>query len=218
MKCKAMIIALMVLFCSFSVSSIFGQDENLMESDELNFQSRYDRKDLNDAYNKGFEDGKVNETYNYTYQGRKTEIAIKEAYEAGKIEGLVEYYYNQGYLTGMKMSAKVPSDYQYADTWGEPVQLVESYKAGLQKGKEKYINQNKSKGKFSDKEFEAILSESVFIGMSESALLESYGSPDKINITETSISIQKQYVYNRPFHRTTYVYVENGFINGLQYY
>lgn len=218
MRCKPAIIVLIVLFCSFPESIIFSQDKNSMESDELNFQNRYDRKDLNDAYNKGFEDGKVNERYNYTYQGGKTEIAIKEAYETGKLEGLVEYYYDQGYLTGMKLPAKVPRDYQYADAWGEPVQLVESYKAGLQKGKEEYTNQNKPQSKFSDKEFNAILNESIYIGMSENALLESYGRPSKINKTVTSLSIQKQYVYNRPFQRTIYVYVENGFITGWQDY
>lgn len=218
MKNRILYLFLLLVLSGIFLSTVFSQDLNYLEPDEKTTKARYDREDLNDAFNKGYEGGKVNEPNDFIYLGIKIELAIKEAYEAGKIEGLIEYYYNQGYLTGIKQPSRVPSDYQYADSWGEPIQLVESYKAGLQKGKNNYAEKNHLKEKFSEKEFQAIMNEIIYIGMSEAALIESYGNPDKINTTVTNSYILKQYVYNRAFRRTTYVYVENGIINGWQYY
>lgn len=54
--------------------------------------------------------------------------------------------------------------------------------------------------------------------MSEEALIASYGEPNKINYTVLKDFEQKQYVYNRPFHRNEYIYVENGLVTGYQYF
>jgi len=198
---KKIVMLFLIICCHILV---FSQDADLKTPE------------LQTAYNVGYQDGLKNETYNYTYQGRKADLQQKEEYEKGKLKGLVEYYYSEGLKVGLKIESRVPSDYQYADGWGEPIELVESFKAGLAKGKEKFLEKNDIKKRFNDEEYQAIVMESIFIGMREEALLMSYGNPNKINTTQSVNFMQKQYIYNRPFHRNTYVYIENGKISGWQ--
>lgn len=65
---------------------------------------------------------------------------------------------------------------------------------------------------FSDRELAAIDAGEIYIGMSEAALLESWGQPIDINRTVTETIVRKQYVYPH----SVYVYVENGVVTGWQ--
>lgn len=60
-------------------------------------------------------------------------------------------------------------------------------------------------------EYEAIKNKQVQPGMSEDALLLTFGVPDRVNRTVTQNRLMKQYIYN---HR--YVYVENGIVTTVQ--
>lgn len=65
---------------------------------------------------------------------------------------------------------------------------------------------------FSEREVEAISSHQIFVGMSESAMLESIGSPVSVNRTVTAAGESKQHVYPNGL----YVYTESGFVTGWQ--
>jgi hypothetical protein len=64
---------------------------------------------------------------------------------------------------------------------------------------------------FTHREKNAILEKTIFIGMSNLALLASYGSPQDVNISTGSWGTHKQYVYGYE-----YVYVENGVVTSWQ--
>lgn len=59
-----------------------------------------------------------------------------------------------------------------------------------------------------------VFEKSVWIGMTEEMLIESWGKPKDINQTITSDIVYKQYVYTND----RYVYVENGVVVTLQYF
>lgn len=59
---------------------------------------------------------------------------------------------------------------------------------------------------------EKIANRTIWIGMTEEMLLDSWGQPDDINSTVTRYSVRKQYVYGLG----QYVYVENGVVNAWQ--
>lgn len=65
---------------------------------------------------------------------------------------------------------------------------------------------------FTSREIHAILNREIFIGMSNLALLASYGLPEDINTTTGSWGTHSQYVY--PGYR--FVYVENGKVTSWQ--
>ena len=169
-----------------------------------------------EAYKAGYEDGLNNVSYNSTYQGKKADPKLKEDYENGHWQGLIVYYFDEGIKVGLREYSRVPREYQYADAWGEPIELVTSFKAGLEEGTQKYALENELKEKYTEKEYDAIIHARVFIGMSEEALIASYGRPDDINYTVLKDYEEKQYVYNRPIHTVEYIYVENGIVTGYQ--
>lgn len=193
------------IFNLFFVINLFAQNTNNLTPQEI-------------AYNVGYEDGTNNTSYNFKYKGKNADLELKEQYELGNWQGKITYYYNEGIKIGLRQYSSVPSDYQYADSWGEPVELVNSFKSGIEEGTKKYSIENDLKSKFSEAEYDAIIHATVFIGMSEEALIASHGEPNKINYTVLKDFEQKQYVYNRPFHRNEYIYVENGLITGYQYF
>lgn len=69
-------------------------------------------------------------------------------------------------------------------------------------------------------EWSAIYKKQVFVGMSEAALLCSWGTPNfygGVNQTRTSSVNRKQYVYRACSScGANYVYVENGKVTGIQ--
>jgi len=68
------------------------------------------------------------------------------------------------------------------------------------------------KSTYDERTANAILEGVIFIGMSEAALLESWGLPDDINTTINKYGTSKQFVY--PFG--DYVYTEDGIITTIQ--
>lgn len=91
-----------------------------------------------------------------------------------------------------------------------------------QKKKQQQINAaNKKKAeerrkklieKYGERTADAIMKQEIFRGMSESALVESWGKPKEINSSVGSWGTHKQYVYGGG----DYVYVENGIIESWQ--
>lgn len=65
---------------------------------------------------------------------------------------------------------------------------------------------------FSEREQRAILNREIFVGMSEAAMLESWGTPVTVNRTVTGSGERKQHVYPQ----SVYVYTENGVITSWQ--
>ncbi len=90
-----------------------------------------------------------------------------------------------------------------------------------QKKKQQQINAaNKKKAeerrkklveKYGERTADAIMKQEIFRGMSESALVESWGKPQEINSSVGSWGTHKQYVY-----WGDYVYVENGIVESWQ--
>lgn len=76
------------------------------------------------------------------------------------------------------------------------------------------------KGEITQSEWNAINNRRAFIGMSEPALLCSWGAPNfygGINQTSTASGVSKQYVYRACSGcKADYVYVENGKVTALQ--
>ncbi len=59
----------------------------------------------------------------------------------------------------------------------------------------------------------AIENRKIFIGMSEKALLLSWGNPEHINTSIASWGTHKQYCYPN----SVYIYVENEYITSISY-
>jgi len=76
----------------------------------------------------------------------------------------------------------------------------------------------KSRELFTDEEIRLIKEQKIGIGMSEKALVTSWGNPTKINRSVRRYGVHKQYVYGSysRYSRPTYVYVENGKVTGWQ--
>ena len=66
---------------------------------------------------------------------------------------------------------------------------------------------------FSSRERKAIMSGDIFLGMSEKALLLSWGDPEDVNTSVGDWGTHKQYVYG---DFGPYVYVENGIVTSWQ--
>lgn len=66
-----------------------------------------------------------------------------------------------------------------------------------------------------DDEIRLIRKKRIKLGMSETALLISWGYPRRINRSVGSYGVHKQYVYGSSSNRT-YVYVENGKVKSWQ--
>lgn len=60
---------------------------------------------------------------------------------------------------------------------------------------------------FSEEEIDAIFNQDVYFGMSEIALLASWGEPKTIICSSTRDGVRKQYIYDRG---QKYIHVENG--------
>lgn len=71
---------------------------------------------------------------------------------------------------------------------------------------------------FAEKEIDAIGRSQVYIGMSEDALICSWGRPDDINRSVGSWGVHSQYVYEGGYYGTdsNFVYVENGYVTSWQ--
>ena len=68
----------------------------------------------------------------------------------------------------------------------------------------------REKGVFSKLEMEMIMKSKIHLGMSEEALLCSWGLPDDLNVSVRERGDQREYVY----HPDRYVYVEGGKVVG----
>ena len=104
---------------------------------------------------------------------------------------------------------------------GMDAERVKHEKMMAQKQHQQSIAANKKKAeerkkrlieKYGEKTAEAIIKQKIFRGMSESALVESWGRPEEINSSVGSWGTHKQYVYGSG----NYVYVENGVITSWQ--
>lgn len=80
------------------------------------------------------------------------------------------------------------------------------------------INEAVRRGIITEKEGDLIQRKQVAIGMSESAMVLSWGKPRRMNRTVNAFGVRKQCVYGQLTKRSkpTYVYVENGFITSWQ--
>ena len=80
------------------------------------------------------------------------------------------------------------------------------------------LTEAKRRGWLTDREINLINNEKIGIGMSEQALIYSWGKPHKINKSVGSYGTHKQYVYGcySQYSRPTYVYVKNGSVTGWQ--
>ena len=76
----------------------------------------------------------------------------------------------------------------------------------------------KSRGLFTDDEIRLIKEKKIRIGMSEEALIASWGRPRKINRSVGSYGVHKQYVYGSysKYSSPAYVYVDNGKVSSWQ--
>ena len=75
----------------------------------------------------------------------------------------------------------------------------------------------KRRGGFTTAELRAIQAHTVFVGMSETAAICSWGNAfDAVNTTSTVAGVTKQYVYRSEYTKTRYLYAENGRITGIQ--
>lgn len=74
-----------------------------------------------------------------------------------------------------------------------------------------------SRNIISKDEWELIAFDEIKVGMSEMALICSWGRPGRVNRTTTKNGVSKQYVYRYCSYCTTnYVYVEDGKVIGIQ--
>lgn len=76
------------------------------------------------------------------------------------------------------------------------------------------LNQSKQENaieKYGQEIGDKINSRQVWIGMSKNMLLDSKGSPEKINKTEGEWGLHEQWVYP-----SYYIYLENGFVTAIQ--
>lgn len=80
------------------------------------------------------------------------------------------------------------------------------------------LEEAKSRGLFTDEEIKLIKEKKIRIGMSEEALIASWGSPRKVNRSVGRYGVHKQYVYgsHSGYSTPTYVYVENGKVTSWQ--
>ncbi len=70
----------------------------------------------------------------------------------------------------------------------------------------------KKRGLLTEQEIQLIKERQIKIGMSEGALIASWGSPRKKNRTVNQYGVREQYVYGtlNKYSKPTYVYLENG--------
>ncbi|KKK69765.1 hypothetical protein LCGC14_2930760 [marine sediment metagenome] len=68
---------------------------------------------------------------------------------------------------------------------------------------------------FTDRELRAIEEKKIFIGMSEPALIASWGLPGDINKSAWKGGSSEQYVYRRGEYKGQYVYIEDNLITGF---
>ena len=76
----------------------------------------------------------------------------------------------------------------------------------------------KARKLLSDEEIDLVKSKEIRLGMSEKALLASWGTPTKTNKSVSSFGVRKQFVYGTfsKYSSPTYVYVENGKVTSWQ--
>lgn len=76
----------------------------------------------------------------------------------------------------------------------------------------------RTRGLITDDEIRLIKEKKIRIGMSETALIASWGYPSKINRSVGSYGVHKQFVYESysKYSSPTYVYVENGKVRSWQ--
>ncbi len=76
----------------------------------------------------------------------------------------------------------------------------------------------KTRGLLTEVELKLVQERKIKIGMSETALLASWGRPRKINRSVGSYGVHKQYIYGTysRYSSPTYVYVENGKVRSWQ--
>lgn len=79
---------------------------------------------------------------------------------------------------------------------------------------------NPDRRPFTEREWRAIKDRKVFIGMSEAALMCSWGAPNHcgdINTSTGSWGVHRQFVYRDcSYYSSNYVYTENGFVTSWQ--
>jgi hypothetical protein len=64
--------------------------------------------------------------------------------------------------------------------------------------------------KYGKKTARAIMDHEVFVGMSQEAALESWGTPARVNTREISGQINEQWIYPTGSSKSKYIYVSGG--------
>lgn len=67
-----------------------------------------------------------------------------------------------------------------------------------------------------DSDYQLVVQKRIRIGMTETGLLCSWGTPVEINRDVSAYGVSKQFVYSAGEYDEIYVYVENGIIDGWQ--
>lgn len=84
-------------------------------------------------------------------------------------------------------------------------------------GNDRLMEEAKNRGLFTSREIRLIKEEKIAMGMSEKALLASWGRPSDINKSVGSFGVHKQYVYRGgSYSDSTYVYLEDGEVTSWQ--
>ncbi|MFC3881276.1 hypothetical protein ACFOSV_13875 [Algoriphagus namhaensis] len=122
---------------------------------------------------------------------------LKVKYES--IEGFVNYKIVRSYSTEYGNFRK------YAEKIESDRKREENRKADLEKDRQMIEKYGQSVGT-------KINEGKIWVGMTEEMLLDSWGKPEDINITQTTYSIRKQFVYGLG----RYVYVVNGKVDAWQ--
>lgn len=111
-----------------------------------------------------------------------------------------------GFLTGMRRKNQYSEEHER--------QIKERREEEIKRDeKRKKERRERIKQQYDEKTAQAILNNKIFIGMSRSALIESWGRPQKINTTVTEYGKEEQFVYG---NFGPYVYVENGKVTSWQ--
>ncbi|MEX1213312.1 MAG: hypothetical protein WEA36_10745 [Balneolaceae bacterium] len=70
--------------------------------------------------------------------------------------------------------------------------------------------------KYGKRDGRLVYNDKVWVGMTEEMLLDSWGEPDRKNITESIYGSSEQWIYDRGNYKSEYVYVEDGVVKTIQ--
>jgi len=110
--------------------------------------------------------------------------------------------------------AKMDQEQLKTVTYYQLIDALWAYKAGNQL----ISNEAISWGLITKEDVGQISRREIKIGMSEQALIASWGKPTKINKTVGNLGVHKQYIYGSysKYEKPKYVYIDNGKVTSWQ--